>query len=333
MTSPNRLLVVSTIVVIVLFGIYAYYQWFDRFPPRQDMVIGVSFSAEQARWLGLDPATVFQKLLDEYRFRRLRLSAQWASIEPRRGEYQWTDLDDLMNRAARAGAKVMLAVGQKTPRWPECHLPEWAKDLSHQERIAALYRSVEVIVKRYRNHPALEMWQVENEPFLGFGICPPFLPKDFTGELALVKRLDPAHPILTSDSGELSPWRRTARATDYFGTTLYRVVWNRLIGYWNYDWLPPAFYRAKLRLTGRDRASTFITELQAEPWIPHGVTTATPLTEQARSMNLHRLRQNIVYARRLGVPRAYLWGAEWWEWLAKQGKPAMAEDVKAMPKE
>lgn len=332
--SRRRLGLAIIIVVILGFGWYSYYRWFDPFPPNLQMILGVSFSAEQAAWLGLNPAKVFGRLLTDYGFKTVRLAAQWNTLEPELGQFNFDQLDLLMSLSARYQARVMLAVGQKTPRWPECHLPKWVKGLSEGERRAARLDYIRAVVERYRAHPALELWQVENEPFFRwFGDCPKMSQAEFAAELALVKKLDPRHPTLTSDSGELSGWRKTARATDYFGTTLYRVVWNRWIGYWNYDWLPPAFYRAKFLLNGRPLATSFVTELQAEPWLPSGAVSTTPLAAQWRSLDLARLQNNIRYARRVGVARSYLWGAEWWLWLAGQGERGIGEYIKSLPKQ
>lgn len=321
------------LIALALAGGYAYYLFFDPFPPNDNMVLGVSFSPEYAQFLGLDYKDSFQKILNELQFKYIRLSAQWNTVEPARGQFNFEALDWLMREAAKHPTKVIIAIGQKTPRWPECHLPEWAKSLSDAERLAAVYAYDTAVVARYKNNPALEMWQVENEPFLGFGVCPMFTQKNLADEMALVKKLDPHHPTLVSDSGELSAWRRTARAADYFGTTLYRVVWNRFTGYWSYDWLPAAFYRAKLKLNGRSAATTFVTELQAEPWIPNGTVMATSLEEQFKSMPMERFKKNVDFAKRLGVSRSYFWGVEWWQWLAQKGHSEMWEYARGLKKQ
>lgn len=211
----------------------------------------------------------------------------------------------------------MLVVGRRLPRWPECHVPDWARSLPEREqqgRIVALMRDV---VERYRAHPSLAMWQVENEPFLTFfGECPPPDRTSFEREIALVRALDPSHPILITDSGELSMWMRTAAAGDLLGTTMYRVVWNKLVGYWSYDLLiPPAFYRLKAWLAGKPPDRMVVAELQAEPWIPKGDIFTTALDEQRKSMDAARFRKHIAFARATGFRAVYLWGAEYWYWL------------------
>lgn len=296
------------------------------------MIFGVSFNASHARYLGVDPKTVLNTVLTQWGFRYLRLSAQWNTLESEPGKYNFGDLDWQMDMAAEQGAKVILAVGQKTPRWPECHLPDWAKKLNESDYRAALENFTRHVINRYKSHKALEIWQVENEAFLPFGECRAFTRNNLADEIKLVRSLDSAHQTLTVDSGELSTWRKTAKVADLFGTTMYRTVWNKTTGYFSYDWLPALFYRAKLWLNGRDVNETFIMELQAEPWIPNNNPNTTDMAEQYKSMSLKRLEKNVNFARRVGLPRAYLWGAEWWYWLKIKGENAIPDFIANLSK-
>lgn len=320
------------IAAALLLALWAL-SWLFNFSQNQT-VFGVSFNADYARYLGLDPKKVLETMLSEWKFKYVRLSAQWNNLEPTRGRYDFSDLDWQMELAEKYGAKVMLAVGQKIPRWPECHAPQWAKTASAAEYETALMDFIRATVARYRTQAALEIWQVENEPFLTFGICRQFTREQLEQEMALVKEMDLQHPTITTDSGELSFWRKTGQAADLFGTTMYRVVWNKYSGYLNYDWVPPLFYRAKLWLIGRDRATAFITELQAEPWMNGGEAMSVPLSEQYQSMSFERFKKNIAFAQAVGLPRAYLWGGEWWYWLRTQGAGNdFIEQVKLLTKE
>ncbi len=296
------------------------------------MTLGVSFDAEYARFLNLEPDKVFAAITRDWRFKHVRLAANWNVLEKKRGTYDFSELDHWMRESEKANVKVVLAVGQKTPRWPECHIPDWSRSLASNEYAKEFKAYITAVVNRYKSSSALEMWQVENEPFLKFGTCPPYSLDLYKEELALVKNTDNTHPTVTADSGELSTWRRTGTAADFFGTTLYRMVWNKYTGYWSYDWLPPSFYLAKLRLVGRPIASTFVMELQAEPWVPSGTLPELPLTEQAKSMDLVRLKKNLDFTTRLGVSRTYLWGAEWWYWLQQKGEHDIPNYIQQLPK-
>lgn len=321
-------LIIAALILAILIILFFYSKC------NKDMIYGVSYNQQYAEYLGLDAKKVYQTIIDDWGFRYLRLTAQWNLLEKTKGQYDFTELDWLMDEAAKKNARVILVVGRKTPRWPECHLPVWAMGLEFNEFKPSLFDYIAKIVERYKNHPALEMWQVENEPFLAFGKCSPFSVQDLQEELNLVKKIDPLHKTMVTDSGELSLWRQTANVADFFGTTLYTVVWHKVIGYWSYNWiLPPSVYKIKLWLNGRDANTAFISELQAEPWIPDRSLTSTPMFEQFKSMSLKQLKKNMNFAAKTGMPRAYLWGAEWWYWLEKQGHKEFAEYVKSLKKE
>lgn len=322
------ILIIGGVVLLLYFVAFLFGR--DR---RADMKIGVSFQTDYARYLGFGYQEVFTAILDDWKFRDIRIAAEWNNIEKEQGKFNFSEVDWMMKEAAKRQAKIILVVGQKTPRWPECHAPEWTKNLTDEKYFEAMHNYIATVVKRYQTHPALEIWQVENEPFLPFGEkCRSLGGVEFKKEITNVRTLDSVHKILTADSGELSTWFRTARAGDLFGTTLYRMVWNRYIGYWSYDWLPPAFYRFKLWLTGQSPDNTFVIELQAEPWIPDKPLVDSSMSEQARSMTLERLRDNIDFSRRLQFSRAYLWGAEWWYWLSKHSQNDIPNFIRDLPK-
>lgn len=303
------------IYVVVVIALLLALTHILSFQKNQNQVYGVSFSQEYAIYLGLDPRFIYKKILDDLGFKYVRLSAQWNDIEKERGKFDFSTLDWYMNEAAARKAKVVLAVGQKIPRWPECHSPEWTSSLSDNAYFAALREFVKITVERYKNHPALEIWQVENEPLLKYGVCRPIGFDRLRDEINFVFETDPNHGTMVTESGELNLWNRAPKLAHYFGTTMYRVVWNKVFGYFSYNWMPPLYYKAKLWLSGHDPDYTFISELQAEPWIPNSTVKDTPLSEQYRSMSIIQFQKNIDYAKRVGFPRAYLWGAEWWYWM------------------
>ena len=129
----------------------------------------------------------------------------------------------------------------------------------------------------------------------------------------------------------MSSWLQPARRADILGTTLYRIVWDKRIGYFEYP-LPPVFYykRAKIVEWFTKVEKVIIVELQAEPWGPKMIYE-TDIKEQARSMDLERFREIISYTRQTGFDQAYLWGAEWWYWLKeKQGRDSIWQEAKKL---
>jgi hypothetical protein len=47
-------------------------------------------------------------------------------------------------------------------------------------------------------------------------------------------------------------------------------------------------------------------------------------------MNPTRLRDNLTFARKIGVSEVYVWGIEWWYWLKERGRPGMWEEGKRL---
>ena len=101
-------------------------------------VYGATFSPRFAEQFGLDWKAAYRAMLDDLRIRTVRVAAYWDRVEPRRGEYDFSETDWLIAEAGKRGAEIVLAVGQKLPRWPECFVPEWVKELPMEEREAAL---------------------------------------------------------------------------------------------------------------------------------------------------------------------------------------------------
>lgn len=293
-------------------------------PPERPITWGVTFSQKFSRELGLDWQDNFQAVLKDLGARRLRLVAYWDEIERQAGSYDFSDLDFELERARETDAKAILVIGLKVPRWPECHIPEWARPLSVEAREEALRTYLQRVVERYRSHPVVTVWQVENEPFLPFGQCPTRGSDFVRKEVRLVRSLDPERPILVTDGGEFGLWHKAARSGDVFGTTMYRKVYPRFIGplfgVIEYP-IAPGYFRLKERVVrwlNRDPEKRFIvSELQAEPWGPGVLLYELDPEEQVRLFSPEYFRDTIEYAKAAGFDEYYLWGAEWW-WFMKE---------------
>lgn len=292
---------------------------------------GISFNQDHAASLGLDSKKVYTSMLEELKPKYVRIAAMWSEVESQKGSYNFSYVDFMMNEAKKNGAKVTLVVGQKAPRWPECHVPGWTKDVPDDEYAGALLEYVKTVVERYKNHDALELWQVENEPFIKFrfGDCENFKEDLVSEEIDLVQKLDEVHLVMMTDSGELSTWSKASKTGDIFGTTLYRIVRTPGGMVWTYDWLPAGFYHLKAYIMGIPKERFYIAELQAEPWFTDTNPTNTSLEEQFKTMNPTRLLKHIEYAKKVGTRRAYLWGVEWWYWMKEtQGDASFWNIVK-----
>lgn len=177
-------------------------------------------------------------------------------------------------------------------------------------------RLLENEIRHFSDALSVKRWQVENEPLFRFGECPPPDRELLKREVELVRSLD-ARPIMITDSGELSTWLRTATLADTLGISMYRLVWNRHLGFLFWP-LTPRFYSERIGFISALVDEVVISELQAEPWFSKSFED-TSLEDQYETMNINRFRGNVDFARRTGASEVYLWGVEWWYWVAEKG--------------
>ena len=321
----KKSLTLAIVLALVFLIVWLYLADFSK---GRQVEFGVTFSSKYAAELELDWQTAFLSLLDDLGVRKFRLIAYWDKIESQPGKYDFSDLDWELAGAAKRGGEVLLVIGSRVPRWPECHWPTWIFGLSDEERQAGILKLLKETVKHFKSEEAIIAWQVENEPYLNiFGECPKLDEDFYEQEVELVKSLD-ERPVAVTESGELSSWLKGSRLADIVGTSLYRITWNKWFGYFYYP-LPPAHYYLKSRLvklaTGID--NIFISEMQMEPWVARKILL-TSLEEQSHSMNPEIFVKNINYAKRTGLSPVYFWGAEWWYWLKEQGDDSIWQAAK-----
>jgi len=279
---------------------------------------GVTFSSLYAKELGLNWKQTYVAILEELKIKKIRIPVYWSSVENLPNVYDWQEVDWQIAEAQKHGAEVILAIGPRVPRWPECHIPLWAQKLNSEAYEKSVVKLYTETVNHFKVYSNITVWQVSNEPFLkSFGKCPEVSSEQIVSYVKIVKSLDTKQrPVMLTESGELSTWIKSAKLADYLGSSLYRTVWNQYFGYWRYP-LPPAFYRYHADLVQKifGVQKIVISELQAEPWPPGKHILLTDLEEQFKSFDLERLQKNISYVKKTGFTEVYLWGVEWWYWL------------------
>lgn len=305
--------------------------FFDKIYLSSPVDFGVSFSTSYAQALGLDPKITYQQILEDLKVKKLRLSAYWNEIEPEKDQFYFEELDYYVQEAAKHQAQVILAIGYKLPRWPECRSPGWLNLESTQYRQKRQLQMIEKVVQYYEKTDTIFAWQIENEPTLKFGICPGGDEQFLKEEVKLVKSLS-QKPIILTDSGELQTWITPMQLGDYFGTTLYRIVHDKFLGRFDYPF-KPWFYRAKgflvKKIFAPNNQKLIITELQAEPWTNKFVADA-PLSEQKDNFPLKQLKANIEFGKKVGFEEIYLWGVEWWYYMKANKHPEYWENAKGL---
>lgn len=328
-----RIVIISIPAVIFFFVVALFLLSFGPFDKKPEKVIwGVTFSWPYAKSLGLNWQEVYLATLDGLGVRYIRIPAYWSEIEPWEGDWRFEALDWQIDEAEKRDAKIILSVGRRLPRWPECHAPLWAKQLPEAEQQEKILTMLQTVVGRYKNHSQIIYWQMENEPFFPhFGICPEPDEKFFKKEIELVKSLD-SRPIVVSDTGELSTWRKSSKYADIFGTTMYRLV-PHLDKTCCYEYPIPAwFYRKHANILSYFRKfdKLIVVELQTEAWASQKFITEMTLEEAYQSMSPEQFRKNLQYARDSRIPEVYLWGAEWWYWLKFHGHSELWDEARGL---
>lgn len=294
---------------------------------------GISFNVPYVHELGLDQDEVFDAFLYDLGVRDFRLSAHWTLIEPKKDTFDFTWMDKDLKKVEKAKGHVIFGVGRRLPRWPECHVPTWAKDLTWEDQKKEIREYIEAVVTRYKDSPAITHWQVENEPYLGVFAhdhCGELDETFLKEEIALVKSLDPSRPVLVTDSGNLGTWNGAFGAGDAFGTSVYVYFWNPELGQFK-TVLPPWFYRVKEKAMSliHGEKETFLIELSLEPWLLEPVADV-PIETQYSRMDSKKFDEIVSYAKQTRYEKQYLWGGEWWYWLREHGHFEMWEKGKTL---
>ncbi|HTB49030.1 MAG TPA: beta-galactosidase [Verrucomicrobiae bacterium] len=318
--------VVSVLIILVMLLVgtmYGIAQWYIHSEASKPLQLGVSFVPDYAQSLGLNPQQTMDALIG-IGVKQFRLVSYWSDMEPSPGHYDFSQLDWEFQKAEAAHAKIILTVGLRQPRWPECHPANWINinqpDSQWEPQLEAFMQKV---VERYKNSPALESYQVENEYFLqGFGTCTSYT-RDrsrLVSEYNLVKRLDPNHPIIVARSDNAQGIPVGQPQPDEFSISIYRRVWDAGVTHRYLEYPFPAWYYAFLAGWQKlaDHKDMMIGELQAEAWPPNGQTIPeTSLAEQNKSMNAQRLQATFNFGKATGMKSIDLWGAEYWYYRAQ----------------
>jgi hypothetical protein len=294
-------------------------------------ILGVSFSHRRAADLGLDPATAFERLLQQTGVRHLRLPLYWPEIAPEPSRIDFTSVRPWLDMAARHSARVVMTLGLKAPGTPGYYPPPWliaqhplppgANLDQHPRVLAFLTLMLERATAYLADFDVIEAWQVEHLPFAptaaggtGWRISTGLLAR----EIAVVQEADPRRrPVVVNHRGTGAFdrwWLPALQLADVLGQSMAGHGPRRWWDLRHRAPFGPALRRqaAVARRLGKD---LWITELSAEPsdapetpgaWSPIG---AIPSPDH--------IRADVEQAARTGASRVYLTGAEWWLSLAQ----------------
>lgn len=313
------ILCLIAIVFLIVSTMYGVARWYISTQADKPLRYGATFIPRYAEYFGLDPEETMQAMIDELGIRQFRLVSYWDDGEPTKGTYDFSELDWQFRLAEESGSKVSLAIGLRQPRWPECHMPTWANNLPKEEWAALLKIYMGQVIDRYKDSPALESYQLENEYFLKvFGICPDHSRSRLIDEYNYVKAKDSSKPLIVSRSNNGVGLPIGDPRPDISAVSVYKRVWDKTVTKRYFEYPFPAWFYASLAgggkiVMGRD---LIIHELQTEAWLPAGyqMNDIDDIPEQNKSLDAGRLKNRIEYGRATGMKEIYLWGVEWWYW-------------------
>lgn len=331
----HKLIAASLLAIIAsLSCMYAISQWYIYKHADEPLELGATFIPDYAHALGVDPEETLDAMINELGIKRVRLVSYWENGEPEPGKYDFSFLDWQFKKAEAAGVKVTLAIGLRQPRWPECHAPDWVKELPQEQWEKSLNNYMTEVVNRYKNKPNLISYQLENEYFMqSFAKCMDHSRERLVREYNLIKKLDPGRPLIVSRSNNAAPtWPIGEPRADLVGISVYKRVWDEYVTNRYLEYPIPAWYYGFLAgatelTTGRN---TFVHEVQAESWLPVGMQMTTASTEELyKSMDPERLEHRFRYTIDTGMRQHDFWGAEWWYYMKMvRNKPELWETAK-----
>lgn len=304
--------------------------------PAKQINYGVTFSKKYSEQMGQDWKATFLKIVDELQVKNMRLVVYWDDVERVKDRYDYSDIKWQLTEAEKRNINVILSMGQKVPRYPECFSPDWWKKISNKtQKDNELYEYLTKTTNELKGFNNISIWQVENEPFWPFGECQKAENQVVVNEISVVRSIDP-RPILVQDSGEGGFWAPTYKLGDYLGISMYRKIWydfwGVLMGKFVYFQYPLAHwsYKIKANFAGVPMDKIIITELQAEPWGP-GINSSLSKDEKDKTMSRSDFIDTLNYAQKSGFKDLYLWGAEWWLWEKEtQNTPFYWDTAKAL---
>lgn len=322
-----------------------------KFDPNFKPKYGVTYSFEQAGWFGLGPRSSYTKLLDEFDFDWVRLSFHWA-------KYNISDLKFAVGEAAKRDVDVIVALGAKTPYFPEYKWPDEIKsrvkfgdtiDLDHPvaNDILEINKSV---VRELSNYDNIIFWQVENEPLIGNVNRWKIDPGLIAAEVEAVRSTDPKNrPIILNHAAVGfydTSWQKLlpilkkedvfavnaffkTKGIDIFNAKILgreiHILWPDHLVWPVHSWriFSPDFGQIKKKVENNGNL-LWILEMQAEPYIKN----LDEAQDQFLSFEPVDIKAADSFLKSYEIESVGLWGAHFWQYREEQEDRSWIEAVK-----
>lgn len=360
------LLLVATIYVANAFASPIPHRKFD---PNFRPLYGVTYSFEQAGWYGLDPRSSYIKLLDEVKFDWVRLPFFWDQTLLRSDgategqvvdDPHLADLEFAIEEADKRGVDVIVALGAKTPYYPEFHLPanvrskiRFGDRLTLDHPIAKDLLDVDrAVVQKLSVYDNIIYWQVENEPLIGNVNRLKIDPSLIAAEVDVVRKVDfKKRPIILNHAATGfydKSWKELlsilkpgdvfavnaffkTKGTDLFNAKLagreIHIAWPDHLVWPVHSWifLSPNFDAIKKEVE-KSGFRFWVLEMQSEPYIKKLDEAVDPLL----SFGPTDIAAAERFLRSYQVESVGLWGAHFWQYQEELGDKSWIEAVKSV---
>lgn len=341
-------------VFFLLLVIYISYAFANPFPIRKSGIetkpsYGFTYIFDDAGWYGLDPRESYMKLLDEFDFQWVRLPFFWDQMVDANGNLKLDDLIFAISEAQKRDVEVVIALGAKTPSYPEFHWPEEiASKVRFGEVIAASHPAASEIleidgkvVRALASFDNISHWQVENEPYAAnirnLKIDKSLIEK----EVEVVRSADPrARPIILNHVGPATVDRRwkpllnLLKPDDILSVNAYfktqgvyllafsflgnqiEIRWPRWFTFPTQSWLflSPDYKSIKEEAQSKN-VGFWLLEMQAEPYI----RTLDDANKKDFAFTPEDLSKADLLLRSQDVETIGLWGVHFWQYREKLG--------------
>ena len=352
----------AALLVLLLFLAFIINAFLNPIPQREIVeggrnAYGTSYSFEQAEWYGLDSRKAYVDLLEKFDFEWVRIPFFWNQMVSEDGELRIEILEYAVEEAAKRNVNVVIALGAKTPYYPEFHLPEnIASQLKSGQNIDSNHavgaKILEIdrrLVEALSHYENISHWQIENEPFTpnenGWTVDVSLIEE----EIEVVRKADSMkRPVILSHVGPVVfdvRWKRLLKLLEsgdvlgvnaYFktqGTSLFSfslfgnqlsIPWPRGFSWPVQSWglFSPDFAGIK-KEAGRSGVDVWVLEMQAEPYIRN----LNDGRKREFSFNAHDLEKAHNYISNEKIRTIGFWGSPFWFFREDLGDPSWLDLV------
>jgi len=320
-------------------------------------VYGTSYSFEQSGWYGFNPRETYIKLLEDFEW--IRIPFFWDQMVTD-GEFNknFDDLKFAIEEAQKRDVKVIIALGVKTPYFPEYHWPkEIASKVKFGEQITSSHPVAADIIEIDKKvvgelslYDNIIYWQVENEPLIGnvnrWKIDSSLIAKEVEvvrGSDRLKRPIILNHaatgfydrswqallPILKEgDIFAVNAFFKT-KGTDLVTAKIFgrevHILWPDHLVWPVQPWFifSPSFQTIKENVENRG-LKFWILEMQAEPYIKKLDEASDPFLP----FTPKDIKDGVNFLKSYEIESIGLWGVHFWQFRAKTGDGLWIETVK-----